>query len=74
MVSEVKTTGLVFVVNDVKILMRSYDVTTQALISRRILTLAALRSFVKTNATMLNQTIAMSRFPKRQSLWMTPRT
>ena len=43
----------VFVALDVKIRMRSYDVTTHAPISRRTRTLPALRSFAKTNATML---------------------
>ena len=41
------------VASAVKITIRSYDVTTQASTGGGILTLAALRSFVKTNATML---------------------
>ena len=36
-----------------KILIRSYDVTAQASTGSGILTLAAQRSFAKTNATML---------------------
>ena len=41
----------------VKILIRLYDVTTQASTESGILTLAALRSFARTNAAMLNPNV-----------------